>query len=138
MSVSIDDLMARRVITAEPHHSVDHVRRLMERNRVHAIPIVDSDGEPVGIVTTADLAADHKPGSPVSRVMTDDVRTVPQYNGAHVAARIMRKQRIHHVVVTHERKVVGIISSFDLLKLVEDHRFVAKSGAPRPRSQRKG
>ena len=50
-------------------------------------------------------------------------------NDASVAARIMRKNKIHHVVVTHEKRVVGIISSFDLLKLVEEHRFVAK-GAP--------
>ena len=39
----------------------------------------------------------------------------------------MRNHRIHHVVVTHEKKVVGILSAFDLLKLVEDHRFVMKS-----------
>ena len=40
------------------------------------------------------------------------------------------------LVVTHEQKVVGILSSFDLLKLVEGHRFVAKAGPTR--SQRKG
>ena len=51
---------------------------------------------------------------------------MPQYNDASIAARIMRKNKIHHVVVTHEKKVVGLISSFDLLKLVEGHRFVMK------------
>ena len=35
------------------------------------------------------------------------------------------------VVVTDERKVVGILSAFDLLKLVEDHRFQMKQ-APTP------
>jgi signal-transduction protein with cAMP-binding, CBS, and nucleotidyltransferase domain len=39
----------------------------------------------------------------------------------------MRNHRIHRVVVTHEQKVVGIISAFDLLALVEDHRWVAKN-----------
>ncbi len=38
----------------------------------------------------------------------------------------MRKHKIHHVVVTHEQEVVGIISSFDLLELVENRRFEAK------------
>ena len=48
----------------------------------------------------------------------------------------MRNHKIHRVVVTHEQKVVGILSAFDLLKLVENHRFTAK-GAP-TKSSRKG
>ncbi len=129
MTVKISELMAKRVITAAPHHSVEHVRGMMERNRIHAVPVVGTNGEPVGIVTTADLSRRVKDESPVSRIMSDDVTVVPAYNDASVAARIMRKRRIHHVVVTHEKQVIGIISSFDLLKLVEGHRFVAK-GAP--------
>lgn len=129
MTVKIADLMAKRVITAEPHHTVEHVRGMMERNRIHAIPVVGTEKEPVGIVSTADLARRVKEQSPVSRIMTKDVTVVPAYNDASVAARIMRNRRIHHVVVTHEKAVVGIISSFDLLKLVEGHRFVAKEAA---------
>jgi signal-transduction protein with cAMP-binding, CBS, and nucleotidyltransferase domain len=48
----------------------------------------------------------------------------------------MRNHKIHHVIVTHEHHVVGVISAFDLLKLVEDHRFVAKN--PPTASERKG
>lgn len=127
MTVKISELMAKRVITAAPHHTVEHVRGMMERNRIHAIPIVGTNGEPVGIVTTADLTRRVKDQSPVSRIMSDNVTVVPAYNDATVAARIMRKHKIHHVVVTHEKQVIGIISSFDLLKLVEGHRFVTKS-----------
>ena len=46
MSVKIADLMAKRVISAQPHHSVDHVRGVMERNRIHALPILGPEGEP--------------------------------------------------------------------------------------------
>lgn len=130
MTVKISDLMAKRVITAAPHHTVEHVRGVMERNRIHAVPVVGTNGEPVGIVSTADLARRVKDASPVSRIMTENVTVVPAYNDASVAARIMRNRRIHHVVVTHEKAVVGIISSFDLLKLVEGHRYVAKEAAP--------
>ena len=48
----------------------------------------------------------------------------------------MRNHHIHHLVVTHEQKVVGMISAFDLLKLVESHRFVAKN--PPTSSKRRG
>jgi IMP dehydrogenase len=129
MKIRISDLMAKRVITAAPHHTVEHVRGMMERNRIHAVPVVGTDGELLGIVTTTDLSRRLKDGSPVSRVMSDDVTVVPAYNDPSVAARIMRKRKIHHVVVTHEKRVVGIISSFDLLKLIEGHHFTAM-GAP--------
>ena len=135
MSVKISDLMAKRVITAQPHHTVEHVRGLMERNRIGAVPVVGPGGEAVGIVTATDLVAELKNGTPVSRIMTERVYRVPAYNDVHVAARVMRKHKIHHVVVTHEQAVVGIISSFDLLKLVEDRRFVSKDA---PAARRRG
>ena len=68
--------------------------------------------------------------------MTEKVYTVPQYDDVSTAARVMRNHRIHRVVVTHEKKVVGILSAFDLLKLVEEHRYVAKN-AP-TKSKRRG
>ena len=127
MNVKIHDLMAKRVITVEPHHTVDHVRSLFAKNKISAVPVVGPEGEPVGMVTATDLIADLKGGSHVSQHMATEVKAVPAYNDVSAAARVMRKNKIHHVVVTHEKKVVGIISSYDLLKLVEDHRFVMKN-----------
>ena len=98
--------------------------------------MVGPNDEAVGIVSSADLAADLKNGTPVSRIMTEDVKTVPAYNDVSVAARIMRKHHIHHVVVTHEKRVVGIISSYDLLKLVEGHRFIDKAAPTATKKKR--
>ena len=136
MNVKIHDLMTASVVTAQPHHSIEHVRGILERNSISAVPVADADGRPVGIVSATDLAHDLKPGSPVSHIMTEHVYTVPQYDDVSVAARIMRNHRIHRVVVTHEQQIVGMLSAFDLLKLVENHRFVAKN-AP-TQSKRKG
>ena len=126
-NLKIDDVMARRVVTAHPHHTVAHVRNLMQRNRIQAVPVVGPEDEAVGIVTATDLIDDLKDGTPISGIMTERVYKVPAYNGVDVAARIMRKNKIHHVVVTHEQKVVGIVSSFDLLRLVEGRRFAVKN-----------
>jgi CBS domain-containing protein len=136
MNVKVNELMTESVVTAEPHQSIEHVRSMLERNKISAVPVVDSDGKPVGIVSQTDLVHDLKPGAPVSTIMTEKVYTVPQYDNVNIAARVMRNHKIHRVVVTHEQKVVGMLSAFDLLKLVEGHRFVAKN-AP-TRSKRKG
>ncbi len=137
MTVKIADLMEKRVITAQPHQKVGHVRDIMDRNQIHAIPVVGPIGEAVGIVTSSDIKRRVKDESPVSRIMSENVTVVPAYNDASVAARIMRKHNIHHVVVTHEKIVVGIVSSFDLLKLLENRRFVSKNSATPSRRVKK-
>ena len=136
MNVKVVELMSASVVTAEPHQSIEHVRKMLENNAISAVPVVDSNRHPVGIVSATDLAHELKPGAPVSSIMTEKVYTVPQYEDVSIAARVMRNHGIHRVVVTHEQQVVGVLSAFDLLKLVEGHRFVAKN-AP-TKSKRKG
>ena len=136
MNVKVKDIMSGSVITTEPHKSIDHVRGMMEKNKVSAVPVVNTDGEALGIVSSTDLVPELNGSSAVSNLMTKKVYTVPKYDDVSIAARVMRNHQIHRVVVTHEKKVVGILSTFDLLKLVEDHRYVAKN-AP-TKSTRKG
>jgi len=139
VNVKVSELMSESVVTTQPHKTVEHVRALLERNRLSAVPVVDSSEEPVGIVSATDLLPDLKPNSPISSIMTEKVYTVPRYDDVSTAARVMRNHKIHRVVVTHEQRVVGVLSSFDLLKLVEGHRFVAKNppskSTRRPRSR---
>ena len=136
MNVKVDDLMTGSVVTAEPHHSIEHVRKMLQKNRISSVPVVDSNRHPVGIVSATDLSHDLKPGAPVKTIMTGKVYTVPRYDDVSIAARVMRNHGIHRVVVTHDQQVVGMLSAFDLLKLVEGHRYVQKN-AP-TRSTRKG
>lgn len=118
MNVEISDLVAKRVITATPHQIVGHVRSVMERDRIRSLPIVGPNKESPGIATTSDLARRVKDESPVSRIISCDVTVVPAYDDVSMTPGIMRKQKIHHVVVTHEKQGIGLISSSDLLNLL--------------------
>lgn len=135
MNIDVDAIMRHPVMTVTPHQTAAHVRAMMRDHRVSAIPVVGPEGEPVGIVTAADLLEDHPAGAPVSTFMSSPVYTVPRYDGPHIAARIMRNHHLHHVVVTEHQAVVGMVSAFDLLGLVEDHRFVMKQ-PPTPSTRR--
>ena len=126
MNVTIDELMVVRPMTTTPHQTAGHVREIMRDHDVSAIPVLGPDGAPVGMVTATDLLDEHAEGAPVSSFMSEHVYTVNLSDGPHVAARIMRNHKIHHVVVVDHHEVVGIVSSFDLLRLVEDHRFQMK------------
>lgn len=108
----------------------------MHTHQISCLPVVNPSDEPVGIVTLTDLMGKHKDGTPISQLMSEKVLTVPQYAEVSLAARIMRNHHTHHIVVTHEKKIVGIISSFDLLRLVEEHRFVMRNAPSIPKHPR--
>jgi len=137
MNIKIADLMAKRVISVVPHHTVARVRGIMERNRIHAIPVLGPEMEVLGIVSSVDLARRLKDETPIRRVMSREVKTIPAYNDVSAAARAMRRSKIHHLVVTHEKRVVGVISSFDLMKLIEGHRFVMKNAPTKTKKARR-
>ncbi len=127
MNVKVADLMVPQVVTTTPHKTVGHVKGMMRNSNIRVLPVVGPEDEPLGIVSASDLLDDVSDETPINRVMTEKVYTVAQYDDVHVPARVMRNHRIHHVVVTHENRVVGILSSFDLMQLVEDKRFVMKN-----------
>ena len=131
MNVKVKDLMVSSVVTTLPHKSIGHARDIMIRNRIKSLPIVDTENEVAGIITSTDTLKDFSDNTPVSKVMTTKVYTVPMYADVSIAARVMRNHKINHLVVTDEKKIVGVLSAFDLLKLVEEHRFVMKN-APTP------
>ena len=135
--VKVEELMTGSVVTVQPHQSVAHVREKMAGKKLSNVPVVTPEGEPVGVVSASDLLSAEREGAPVSSVMTEKVYTIPQYEEVSIAARMMRNHKIHHLMVTSEQKIVGVISSFDLLKLVEGHRFVMKN-PPTQKSRGRG
>ena len=127
MNVTVAELMSSEIVVSRPDETVSVVRERMLEHGIHALPVVDDAGHAVGIVTSTDLLPGHDDDRLVSSICSRKVYVVPQYSAVHVAARVMRNHRLHHVVVTHEKKVVGVLSSFDLLELVEEHRFTLKN-----------
>ena len=137
MNVKVEDLMVKSVITTMPHKSIGHAQSIMSNNRIKSIPIVDNEMNVKGIITSTDILKGISETTPVSNVMTTKVYTIPAYSDVHIAARVMRNHKINHLVVTNEKKIVGVLSAHDLLKLVEDHRFVMKN-PPTPSRKKAG
>lgn len=119
MAMVVAHIMSSEVVFAALDHTVDHVRELMASKHINALPVVDLNKKIKGIVTTADVARRVKDDTPVSHVMSDMVMMVGATESVGAAARMMHENRIHHLVVTDNSKVVGIVSSFDLLELFE-------------------
>lgn len=62
---------------------------------------------------------------PISRIMTREVLTVKPGDDLNVVKNILFSKRIHHLPVLEGKKMVGIITSFDLVKLGKAHEDYA-------------
>lgn len=119
MKRTVRDLMAPDVIVAKPSDLLGGVREIMDAHDIHSLPIVDDDDQLVGMITSSDLMSGFSSKIPVSRIMTDKVYTVTPDTDVRTAAQMMRQYKIHHFVVTDGPKIIGVLSSLDLLRLFE-------------------
>ncbi len=118
---TVSDVMSGPVVTVAVTDVVGPLRDLMLTRKVHGVPVVEPDGSLAGIVTSSDLVEEWAPDQGVSTVMTDRVVTVGPSATLSEAAREMLAAGVHHLVVIDNARIVGVVSSFDLLRhLVED------------------
>jgi len=103
---------------------------LLEHN-ISSLAVVES-GAPVGVITRTDLLkagrrnAGARPESKllelpersVREEMTEGVRSVPASASAAEAAALMDKHNIHRVFVTEGDRLVGVLSTRDLMVLI--------------------
>jgi CBS domain-containing protein len=113
---TIDELMTDKVTSVNANDPVGQVRYELRREHIHAAPVVDNAGKLLGVVTSFDLIDDGSPTRYVQSIMTTDVVTVSPHTNVTDAARTMVEHRVHHLVVTQRNVVLGIVSSFDLMR----------------------
>src|SRR5690606_26749477 len=109
-------LMATAVRTAHTTDVIGTLRDLMLDERIHAVPVLDERDALVGIVTSTDLIEERPAEMGVQTVMSTAVHTTGPHTSVVDAARTMVEQRIHHLVVVQRDDVVGMLSSFDVLR----------------------
>ena len=112
---TIDEVMSTTLLTASPSDLVGPVRDTMLDGGVHCVPVVDDDGHPVGIVSAWDLVEEYAPEEGIANAMTTKVLMLGPTALVEEAAAVMRDNFVHHVLVVDEGKVIGVVSSFDLL-----------------------
>ena len=141
--MNVGDVMTRQVISVERNAPIQHAIRLMLQHRISGLPVVDSDGKLVGIVTEGDFLRRAETGTQKRRprwldflmgpgrlaseyvqahsrnvqdVMTTEVRTVGERTSLEEAVRKMEKYGVKRLPVVEGEMLVGIISRANLLR----------------------
>jgi CBS domain-containing protein len=123
----VRDLIKRPPVTCALDVSAVNVARRLSREGVGSIVVVDADGAAVGIVTDRDLrrkvvAEGRDPATTlVSAIMSTPLVTLRPSAFAFEALLEMTRHRVRHIVLVDEGRLVGVVSSRDVLVLQTTH-----------------
>jgi CBS-domain-containing membrane protein len=119
---SVADLMTPEVVAVQRGTSFKEIARLLDEFGITAVPVVDEDGRPVGVVSEADLLHRHTSGeqgpSTAEGLMSSPAVVARPRWSAVEAARVMERRRIKRLpVVDGTGRLIGVLSRRDLLQL---------------------
>lgn len=119
--MQVKDCMCSKVECVKPTTTVSDVAKIMRTNHIGCVPVCNDSKNIVGIVTDRDLIlrciASEKDckSTPVSEIMTTDVKTVNSTTDIKEATNIMCECQIRRVPVLDNYQLVGIITIGDLV-----------------------
>lgn len=139
----VGERMTRNPVTILETASIDEGIHLMRERKVRRLPVLDAEGNMVGIVSDKDLL--HAAPSPatslsvyelhyllaklsVKQVMAHPVITVTADTPLEEAARIMADKKIGGLPVVEDGKLTGIITETDIFKILVELLGARKPG----------
>ena len=113
----VEEIMSVPVVFTNPTIKVKHLKDTLGRKGINAVPVLEKDGTIAGIITSHDLVHCHNESQLVKELMSPKVHISLKNNRVIDTAKTMVKHGVHHMVVMEDGKIVGMISSMDILKV---------------------
>jgi CBS domain-containing protein len=130
--------MTTEILTVGPEASLKEAARRMLEGEISGLPVINDDGDLVGIITEADFMATEADRRVTRRagllrlfvrdaeipsherlvgdVMTADVKVIGPESDHAEAARLMEKEGIKRIPVVADGRLIGLIARADMLK----------------------
>ncbi|HEY8741137.1 MAG TPA: CBS domain-containing protein [Candidatus Dormibacteraeota bacterium] len=116
----VGEIMTRNVLTTKAEAAVVDIVRLMAKNRITGLPVVDEDSRLIGVVSESDIIG--KAGDTVADIMTNGSWTVNEDTTLGDAAEVMLRRRIRRLpVVRGDNELIGLLSRSDLITFFANH-----------------
>jgi len=121
--VKVEDVMSSPVLTIKDADSVLSAAKLMKKNQVGCVVVVDKSNKPIGLITERDVvrrvaALDMVPSKvQASKSMTKPPAVIEASGNVTDAAKKMREMKIRRLVVLQGGKITGIITSNDIVDI---------------------
>ncbi|WP_080844408.1 acetoin utilization AcuB family protein [Cytobacillus gottheilii] len=136
----VEEIMKQDVTTLTKEHSIGDAVKIMSANKIRHLPIIDSQGQLIGLVTDRDIR-DATPSifetdqfmntlqNPLHLIMQKDVITGHPLDLVAEVSAVLYEHRISCLPIIRNKRLVGIVTETDLL-----HTLVELTGAHQPGS----
>lgn len=130
-NISVDSIMTKNLITLKPDDELSHAESLFKKHKIRHIPVVEK-GQIIGMLSYTDLlrisfvdAVDDDAEDvdaevynlfTMRQVMTKNVITISAQTTVKEAAAIFLKGEFHALPVVENGKIIGIVTTTDLLR----------------------
>ena len=111
--------MTERLVTISPSDTAQEAAKKMRDKKVSSLVVTDVEDKPIGIVTERDLVRQvctkviNSNDVIVHHIMSSPLATIDANSSVEVAADIMIQNKVRHLLVVDENKVLGIITPSD-------------------------
>jgi|SRR5688572_11247772 CBS domain-containing protein len=118
-TTTVGQLMTERLETISPSDTAQEAAKKMRDKKVSSLVVTDVEDKPIGIVTERDLVRQvctkviNSNDVIVHRIMSSPLATIDANSSVEVAADIMIQNKVRHLLVVDENKVLGIITPSD-------------------------
>jgi CBS domain-containing protein len=121
MNEFVQSIMTRTPVTISDRATLKDVKDIFDQNRIHHLPVINDEGDLLGLITTYDLWKLNRNFEdydqiPVTEVMNRKFAKVAADDKVGTAAELFLDRRFHALPVVENTKLVGIVTSFDVLR----------------------
>jgi CBS domain-containing protein len=129
----ISKIMTEDIITVNKTQSIKEVSDIIKDKNIRHVPVVSGekiigmlskvDLQKISFVNTVDgddLTTALYDGLNIEQVMTKDVKVVQKSDTIYEVASILSKNEFHSLPVVEQDKLVGIVTTTDLIKYLVD------------------
>jgi len=122
------DIMTRKVCTVLPEASVQEVAQLLYQERISGVPVVNADGQIIGIVTEADIISKaSQEGLRAADIMSHEIIAVTEDTPINEIALLLTERKIKRVPVVSAGKLAGIVSRADIVYAVAQGHLILRN-----------
>ena len=115
---TVADVMSTDLFTVGPNDPVTLAASVMDWQHIRHVPVEDDDGRLVGLVSQRDLRGGLSAGGPVREIMDPKPATVSPETTTVQVVELMRSRRVDCLPVVKEDRLIGIVTSHDMLTVL--------------------
>ncbi|RLD28787.1 MAG: CBS domain-containing protein [Bacteroidetes bacterium] len=111
--------MSTDIFSVGENDSIELVLNIMQWKNIHHMPVIDAEKKLIGLLTKADIKTylnnNQKLQDSVKCIMKKEIISISQYSSLKEAKMLMQKHKIKGLPVVKYNKLIGIITTKDIL-----------------------